>query len=403
MILLFFALLQRPYKQPAERKTIGMKKMVFTKTALITGRDALDYLRNIEYKKAVIVTGGQSMVRTGVIDRVKAIMYREACEIVLFSGISKNPTTGQVEEGVAFFHKEKPDVVLALGGGSAIDAAKVMLLFYEHPEITWDTVFSMSLEDKNLKTKLIAIPSTSGTASEVTQVSVITLEEQRFKLAIKTEHIRPDIAILDPNLPITLPAHIVAETGMDALTHALEAYINKNGNDFTDALAKEAIEGIMEWLPISYKEGTVQSREKIHNFQCMAGMAFSNAGLGMVHGVSHAFGGKYNLAHGLVNAIILPYSMDYNKKDAEVAAKYTKLSRILEKDIIEGVKQMNRELDIAACIADTGIAEADFKKDFHELLQNSMKGPTVVNPIKVSLEDMEKFINCVYFGIKVEF
>lgn len=381
----------------------GMKKMVFTKSAFITGVDAINYLGSMEYKKAVIVTGGQSMVKTGVIDKVKKIMSKEACEIALFNGISKNPTTSQVDKGVAFFQEEKPDVVLAIGGGSAIDAAKVMLLLYEHPELNWDTLFSLSLDDKKLKTKLIAIPSTSGTASEVTQVSVITSEKQQFKLAVKTEHIRPDIAILDPSLPVTLPANIVAETGMDALTHALEAYINKNGNDFTDALAKEAIEGIMEWLLISYNEGTVESREKIHNFQCMAGMAFSNAGLGMVHGVSHAFGGKYNLAHGLVNAVILPYAMDYNKKDAEVAAKYAKLSRILGKDVIEGVKQMNKELGIAGCIAEIGIVEEDFIKDAKELLQNAMKGATVVNPIKVSLEDMEKFIHCVYYGRKVEF
>jgi alcohol dehydrogenase class IV len=276
-----------------------MKKMIFTKTALVAGTGALHFLAGIVYKKAVIVTGGGSMIRTGVIGRIQSIMKKEGCEIALYSGIGKNPTTAEVLKGAEFLRNESPDVVLAVGGGSAIDAAKIMVLFYEYPELSFDNVLDTPLDDKKLATLFIAIPSTSGTASEVTHVSVITFEEKELKLAVRSEHIRPDIAILDGTLPATMPQNIAAETGMDALTHALEAYVNKTGNDFTDALAKEAIEGLMEWLPVSCGEGTLISREKVHSFQCMAGMAFSNSGLGMVHGVSHAFGGKYNIARRL--------------------------------------------------------------------------------------------------------
>lgn len=380
-----------------------MKEMVFTKTALVSGDNALLYLKKINYKCAVIVTGGQSMVRTGVIDRITKIMKPNGSELYVYSGISKNPTTSQVDDGAIFMKEKNPDIVLAVGGGSAIDAAKVMILFYEHPELSFENIFTESIADIKLNTKFIAVPSTSGTASEVTQVSVITLEEQQFKMAIKTEAIRPDVAILDGELPRTLPAHIAAETGMDALTHALESYINKNGNDFTDALAKEAIEGIIEWLPISFNEATLESRAKIHNFQCMAGMAFSNSGLGMVHGVSHAFGGKYNLAHGLANAVILPYSMDYNKKDKEVRAKYDKLSRILGKDVIKAVKDVSKSIEIPDCIMKCNVSEKDYKKDFEVLLSNSMKGSTVVNPITLSTEDMAEFLDCVYYGKPVTF
>lgn len=308
-----------------------------------------------------------------------------------------------VLDGLAFVREQKPDCILAVGGGSSIDAAKVMLLFYEHPELNFDNVFSSDLDALEFRTRLVAVPSTSGTASEVTRVSVITFEQEHFKRAIRSIHIFPDVAILDPSLPATLPAHIAAETGMDALTHALEAYINKNGNDFTDALAKEAIEGIMEWLPESVLKGTLKAREKIHNYQCMAGMAFANSGLGMVHGVSHAFGGMYNVAHGLANAVILPYSMDYNKKDPEVAAKYAKLSRILGKDVTEAVKELSAQIDIPAKMQDAGVTEEDFKRDFTQLLDFSMQGSTVVNPIPVSREDMEKFLNCIYYGTKVDF
>lgn len=323
-----------------------MKKIVLTKKALVTGDDALAYLREVEYKKVAIVTGGKSMERTGVLDKIKTYMNGNDENFAIFSGIKANPTTTQVIEGALFLNKEKPDVVVAVGGGSSIDAAKAMILFYEYPELNFENVFSTNLDDKEINTLFIAIPSTSGTASEVTHVSVITSEEDEYKWAIKTENIRPDVAIIDGSLPATLPQSIAAETGMDALTHALESYINKGGNDFTDALAKEAIEGIMEFLPSSVLEGDKVAREKIHNYQCMAGMAFSNCALGMVHGVAHALGGKYNMAHGLANAIVLPYSMYYNKKDPVVMAKYNKLTKVLGKDIITLVEELREKINI---------------------------------------------------------
>ncbi len=369
----------------------------------MTGENALEYLKEIDTKKAVIITGGSSMKRTGVLDRVTELLEETGASVSVYSGVGKNPTTAMVLDGLHFVRDQEPDCILAVGGGSSIDAAKVMLLFYEHPELNFENVFSKDLDTLEFHTKFIAIPSTSGTASEVTRVSVITFEEEHFKRAIRSINIFPNAAILDPSLPATLPAHIAAETGMDALTHALEAYINKNGNDFTDALAKEAIEGIIEWLPESVMEGTLKAREKVHNYQCMAGMAFANSGLGMVHGVSHAFGGMYNVAHGLANAVILPYSMDYNKKDPEVAAKYEKLSRILGQDVTEAVKELSAKIDIPAKMQDAGVAEEDFKRDFLKLLDFSMQGSTVVNPIPVSREDMDRFLNCIYYGIRVDF
>lgn len=380
-----------------------MKKLTLTRDMLVTGENALDYLKEIGSTKAVIVTGGQSMKKTGVLDKVTGLLESTGTEVAIYAGIGKNPTTKMVLDGLAFVRKEHPDCILAVGGGSSIDAAKVMLIMYEHPEVNFDNIFERNLDDLSFRTQFVAVPSTSGTASEVTKVSVITFEEEQFKRAIRSVNIFPNVAILDPALPATLPAHIAAETGMDALTHALEAYINKNGNDFTDALAKEAIEGIIEWLPLSVLEGTMQAREKVHNFQCMAGMAFANSGLGMVHGVSHAFGGMFNVAHGLANAVILPYSMDYNKKDSEVFKKYQKLSRILGKNVIEAVKELSAKIGIPSKMQDAGIAEDDFKREFRQLLGFSMQGSTVVNPIQVTESDMAKFLNCIYYGTKVDF
>lgn len=382
-----------------------MKQVTLTADMLVTGEGALNYLENIEYTKAVIITGGSSMIRTGVIDRIKGIMKAEDREIAVFSGISKNPTTDQVMQGLEFINKEKPDCLIAVGGGSAIDAAKVMLIFYDFPQYNFDNVIQRMGELDSLKTKtrFIAVPSTSGTASEVTKVSVITYAKDQIKRPIRSINMFPDIAILDPDLPMTLPERIAAETGMDALTHALESYINKNGNDFTDALAKEAIEGLLNWLPISVNEGTKEAREHVHNYQCMAGMAFANSGLGVVHGISHALGGKYNIAHGLANAIILPYSMDYNKKDADTARKYAKLSGIIGYDIIEKVRQVKRDVGIPETIKEAGIDEDTYKNDKEFLIESAMLGPTGVNPVKVSKEDMSKILDCIYYGIQVDF
>lgn len=380
-----------------------MKEIVLSKQKVITGRGSLEKLSEFSGKRVMIVTGGQSMFRTGVIAKAESILEKNDCKVRTYSGISKNPTTTQILLGLEDMKLFRPEVVVAVGGGSPIDAAKVMTLFYDYPEFNFENVFGNPDLPHKLNTIFVAVPSTSGTASEVTQVSVVTLAETREKKAIKTEAIRPDIAILDADLPDTLPKHIVAETGMDALTHALEAYINKNGNDFTDALAKEAIEGLLQYLLPSYIEGDALSREKVHNYQCMAGMAFSNSGLGMVHGVSHAFGGIYDMAHGLANAIILPYSMDYNKKDQEVKEKYNKLSGIIGKDIIDAVRELQRKLDIPDSFMKAGIPEADYQDKFDRILAYSMKGSTAVNPIKVSEEDMKRFVNCVYYGTKVDF
>lgn len=380
-----------------------MKKLILTKQVLITGEDALEYLGTIPYKKTVIVTGGHSMEKNGVLDRIKKIMKSDGNNVKVFAGIKKNPTISQVNEGVAFLRNEKPDVVVAVGGGSAIDAAKAMVLFYEYPDINFDNVFSLNLDEKEIHTLLVAIPSTSGTASEVTHVSVITSEEDEYKYAIKTENIRPDIAIIDGNLPTTLPASVAAETGMDALTHAIESYINKTGNDFTDALAKEAVEGIIEWLPKSVLEATEESRSKMHNFQCMAGMAFSNSGLGMVHGIAHALGGKYDMAHGLANAIVLPYAMKYNQKDIQVEEKFNKLSCVLGKDIIVIVEELKEMIGIPKTLREAGIEENTYKNDLQFLLDNSMKGATPANPIKVTKEDMVKMLNCIFYGTEVDF
>ncbi len=380
-----------------------MKVITLHGTHVVTGPGSLEYLKQIECSRAMVITGGKSMFASGVIDKVQSFLQRDGSEILVYPGISKNPTKEQVLKALEAANRFQPDLFVAVGGGSPIDAAKAVMLFYEHPELNFDNVTRVELPQAKGRTRLIAIPSTSGTASEVTHVTVITYPEKNLKVAFRTEIIRPDIAILDGNLTLTLPKQIVAETGMDALTHALECYVNKTGDTFTDALAKSAVEGIVRWLPVSYETGSIESRQKMHDYQCMAGMAFSNAGLGMVHGVSHAFGGMFNLAHGLANAVILPYSMVYNRKDAFVAERYRILSDALGSSVIEVVEKLGQKLRIPRCFAEYGIEEDRFLQSYDALVENSMLGATAANPIKVPVGDMKKFVRCVYYGTQVDF
>lgn len=374
-----------------------MKKIRLTGEQLITGPGALDALGSLEFTRAMIVTGGRSLFRNGTIDRAKALLEPHGAVEVL-DGIGANPTRDEVERGLAAMRTFSPDLVVAMGGGSPIDAAKAMLLFYEWPALNFENVFSTPLPEKRTKTRFVAVPSTSGTASEVTHVTVITFPEISQKLAIKTEALRPDIAILDGDICLSLPAHIAAETGMDALTHAIECYTNRSKETFTDLLARGAIEGIFEWLPRSVAAGDLESRQRMHEYACMAGMAFSNAGLGMVHGISHAFSAFYNTAHGLANAVILPYVLDYNRQDPWVAGELDRLSAALGGDVVEKVRALSHEVGIPACLRDAGIPEADFLRDEAQLIAGAMLGSTKVNPIPMTPETIAPIVRAAYYG-----
>ena len=374
-----------------------MTNIRLTGQRLVTGAGALEALGELEFTRAMIVTGGRSMFRNGTIDRAKALLERRGT-VEVYGGVGANPTKEEVEKGLAAMRAFAPDLVVAIGGGSPIDAAKAMVLFYEYPELNFGNVFSTPLPDQRVRTGLVAVPSTSGTASEVTHVTVVTFPELGQKLAIKTEALRPDVAILDGEICLSLPAHIAAETGMDALTHAIECYTNRSKETFTDLLARGAIEGIFEWLPRSVHDGDLESRQKMHEYSCMAGMAFSNAGLGMVHGISHAFSAHYNTAHGLANAVILPYVLDFNSRDPWVAAQLDKLSAALGGDVIARVRALSREVGIPESLRDAGIPEEAYRRDEDELITGAMLGSTKVNPVPMTVETITPIVRAAYFG-----
>lgn len=385
-----------------------MKSVVLSGKAIVFGKDSLEYLKTLEYRRTFVVTGGRSMIKFGVIDKVKEYMGKDGKEVFVYSGIGKNPTIQEVDAGLKEMKEFQPDLVLAVGGGSAMDAAKAMILFYEFPQFTFDNILENIKSNKvpveRKKAGLICIPSTSGTGTEVTKGAVITDPDKNLKIPILTPCLRPDVAILDKALPMTMPSQIAAETGMDALTHAIEAYTNHNLDDYDAALCEGAIKGIMDWLPVSCNEATEESREKMHNYQCMAGIAFANVGLGMVHGIAHSWGGIYNLAHGLTNAVVLPFALEYNKRDIVVAAKLAELSYLCRcGNIIGEIAELKTKLGIPYSFQEFGVKEEDYKKDFDLLLDHAMLGATNVNPVKMTEESMIKMLDAVYYGKKIDF
>jgi alcohol dehydrogenase class IV len=372
--------------------------MKFGGDAIVTGSGSLKYLENFKNMKAFIVTGGSSMFKNGTIDKIKSILGENCCDIHIHSGVKANPDTEDVKAGLKAINSFKPDLLIGIGGGSAIDLCKVLSIMHENPELDIEEMASVSLPQKRKHLKLVAIPSTSGTGSEVTTAAVITYRKHDIKIGLKSMAMIPDVAILDPDITMSMPGNIVAETGMDALTHAVECFVNEKVDDFTGCLAKGAIEGILEYLPLSYAEKTLVSREKMHNFQCMAGLAFTNTGLGMSHGIAHAIGGKFGLGHGLTNAVALPYVLEFNSRSLEVEIRIKELSRAAGMDFITAVKELNEKLKVPATLREAGIEEQEFFADFDELVENSLLGSTKSNPVKISKEEMAGLLKDMYFG-----
>lgn len=304
-----------------------------------------------------------------------------------------------------------------MGGGSPIDAAKAMWAFYEYPETTFeDLCVPFNFPELRQKAKFAAIPSTSGTATEVTAFSVITNYQTGVKYPLADFNITPDVAIVDPELVEGLPAKQVAYTGMDALTHAIEAYVSTLNCAFTDPLALQAIEMVFDYLPASY-HGNMVAREQMHYAQCLAGMAFSNALLGIVHSMAHKTGAAFStghITHGCANAMYLPYVIRYNAKDATAAKRYAEIARrmglggtseqALINSLCEKIDEFNAKFDIPATLKEFGIKEDEFKEKIAKISELAVGDAcTGSNPRAIDPATMEKLFTCIYYGTEVDF
>lgn len=376
------------------------------------GKDSLEVLKSLEGKKAFIVIGGGSMKRFGFLDKVLSYLKEANMETKVFEGVEPDPSVETVMKGAKEMEEFNPDWIVSIGGGSPIDAAKAMWIFYEYPDFTFEkAIVPFGLPKLRRKAKFVAIPSTSGTATEVTAFSVITDYKAKIKYPLADFEITPDIAIVDPSLAETMPEKLVAHTGMDALTHAIEAYTASLRSNFTDPLALKAIEMVNMHLVNSYK-GDMEARGEMHEAQCLAGMAFSNALLGIVHSMAHKVGAVFHIPHGCANAIFLPYVIKYNRKACE--DRYANIARHIglkgesERELtdalIDLINKFNKELNIPSSMKEYGIEEDDFKANLKFIAHNAVLDPcTGSNPREINDETMEKLYTCAYYSSDVDF
>ena len=357
------------------------------------------------------------MRKGGFLDRVEAYLKEAGMEVKFFEGVEPDPSVETVMKGAQAMTEFQPDWIVAIGGGSPIDAAKAMWAFYEYPDTTFeDLIVPFNFPKLRTKAHFCAIPSTSGTATEVTAFSVITDYAKGIKYPLADFEITPDVAILDPDLVASLPVKQVAYTGMDALTHAIEAYVSTLHTPFTDALAIKAIEMVVDNLPASYK-CNMDAREQMHYAQCLAGQAFSNALLGIVHSMAHKTGAAFStghIPHGCANAIYLPYVIKYNAKDPVAAKRYAEIARFVglggasEKALInslcEKINEFNVILNIPATLKDFGIKEDEFKEKIATISENAVGDAcTGSNPRTIDPATMERLFTCIYYGTEVDF
>ena len=396
---------------------------------LYHGKGSLEVLKTLKGQRAVICVGGSAMKKFGFLDRAISYLQEAGMEVKVIEGIEPDPSVTTVMNGAAVMIDFQPDWIVAMGGGSPIDAAKAMWIKYEYPEITFEQMCVVfGIPALRQKAKFVAIPSTSGTATEVTAFSIITDYEKGIKYPIADFEITPDIAIVDPDLAETMPKKLVAHTGMDAITHAVEAYVSTCNSDYTDPLALHAIKMIQSDLVASYN-GDMDKRASMHNAQCLAGMSFSNALLGIVHSMAHKTGAIFedygaHIIHGAANAMYLPKVIAFNAKDETAKKRYGHIADFMglgganddEKvaNLIAYLRKMNDDLNIPHCIKNYGadsypceqgfVPEEVFLERLPEIAKNAIGDAcTGSNPRQPSQEEMEKLLKCCYYDLDVDF
>ena len=379
------------------------------------GKGSLEHLKNLDGKKAILVLGGGSMKRFGFVDKALEYLKEAGIETRTFENVEPDPSVETVMKGAKAMQEFEPDWIISMGGGSPIDAAKAMWVFYEYPETSFEDIIQpFSFPTLRKKARFIAIPSTSGTATEVTAFSVITDYSNGVKYPLADFNITPDIAILDPELAETMPATLTAHTGMDALTHAVEAYVSTMNSPFTDPLALKSIEMVFDYLPASF-EGDMEAREQMHYAQCLAGQAFSNALLGIVHSMAHKTGAMFgtgHIPHGCANAIYLPYVIQFNAKNAEKRygdiARYIGLQGDTDAELVvalcDKITDYNKQLGIPLTLKEFGIVESEFLDKVTLISERALEDAcTGSNPREISVSEMEELFKCIYYGKKVDF
>ncbi|OAA94703.1 1-propanol dehydrogenase PduQ [Clostridium coskatii] len=383
-------------------KNFNIKPKVYFDT------DALNHLCELKCKKALIAAD-PFMVKSSTVDKITEQLDKAHIEYDIFSDIVPDPPVEVIVKGVQEAVKFKPDVLIALGGGSAIDSAKGIMYFCQY--------VNNELNNETKEPLFIAIPTTSGTGSEVTNFCIVTDKQKGVKYALVDDNLTPDQAVLDIELVKSVPKSTTAETGIDVLTHGIEAYVSTNRSDYSDALAEKSIKMVFKYLLAAYENGDdEEARMKMHNASCIAGMAFTNASLGLNHGMAHALGGKIHIPHGRANGLLLPYVIEYNAnlknlqgkvKPFSAAYRYTEISKFLGlpasnqfegvRSLIAAVKILMNKLNLPKCINNCEVLCGNLDSEIHDLSITALNDRcTKTNPRVPKIKDVENLFKRVF-------
>lgn len=394
---------------------------------------SIQYLTKMPNVNRVVIVCDPAMSELGYLDKVMYHLQKRSGQVYtdVFSEVEPDPSFETVIKGYRLMKQFRPDTIIALGGGSAIDAAKAMWLFYEHPDVEFEFLKLKFLDIRKRtykypkmgrKARLVAVPTTSGTGSEVTAFAVITDKGEDIKYPLADYELTPDVAIIDFDFVLSVPPAVTADTGLDVLTHAIEAYVSVMASDYTDALALKAVELVFNYLPRAFKNGSdMEAREKMHNASCIAGMAFTNAFLGINHSLAHKLGGEFHIPHGRANAVLLPYVIRYNSQSPTKFAswpkyehfvapeKYCQIARYLGlqaaepvqgvDSLIAATRNLLSALKIPLTIAECGIGEKEFNEKISLLAEKAFEDQcTVSNPRMPLIAELRGIYRQAYYG-----
>lgn len=380
------------------------------KPEIYFGAHSLHYLKRMDASQVFIVTD-KVMVQIGMLGKVTQLLNEHDVPYTVFSEVEPDPSLETIQKGLLDMMETKPDTLIAIGGGSPIDAAKAMLYFYMRTEE------KKTGQARTKKPLFIAVPTTSGTGSEVTSYSVVTDKKAQVKIPLSEDMMLPDIAILDEELTKTVPPAVTADTGIDVLTHAIEAYVSVKATEFTDIYAEKAIKDVFHYLGRAFDDGQdTEARRKMHVASCMAGIAFTNASLGINHSMAHTLGARFKLPHGRSNAVLLPYVIGYNAgmfdgtvQQSETAKKYAAIAHLLGFPaadtemavacLIRAIQMINQKLGIPATIKECGVIDSLFEENAPLMAENAFDDQcTGGNPKTISKQELLNLFKRAYYG-----
>jgi alcohol dehydrogenase class IV len=384
----------------------------FSSPAIVFGDGALGNLETIQGHCACIVTDA-NIVKLGYVELVKSALAATGMEFCVIDNVEPDPSLETVKAGAARMLETKPDWIIALGGGSVMDAAKGMWILYEHPNFDPESINPIDVIGLRIKARLIAIPTTAGTGSETTWAIVLTNHAEQRKLGLGNREAVPDIAILDPEFIRELPPRVTSETGLDALTHAIEGYTSTYANDFCDGLCLQAAKLVFDYLPRCYHDGLdMEARTHMQNAAAIAGLGFGNSMAALAHGMGHALGGALHVPHGRAVALFLPYTIEYCARGQ--GTRYIAMARFLgleaaneteaAANLVEAIRKLEQGISQPLSLSEAGIDKAAFERELDHLISNAMNDTQTIMATRVPEEDdLRKLFTYAYSGKKVDF